>query len=85
MEVFFGEATHRDMRGHQDSSLQARDLIVGSARPGADSTLPSAAIIVQAMPRVRRIPRPAKRFRRNRARLLLGAHVGLHSREATAL
>jgi hypothetical protein len=32
---------------------------------------------------VRPVSKPAKRPRRNRARLLLGAHVGLHSREAT--
>ena len=51
----------------------------------ADSTLPSAAIIVQAMSSVRRIPRPAKRFRRNRAPLLLGARVRFHSREATGV
>jgi hypothetical protein len=37
------------------------------------------------MSSVRPMPKPAKRLRRNRAPLLLGARVGLHSREATGV
>jgi hypothetical protein len=58
-----------------------------SKQPGfrTDSTLTGGAIIVRAMSSVRPVPKPAKRPAATAQPLLLGAHVRLHSSEATGV